>query len=172
VTEQQKTNSISPSPDLQISWHSLSSDEVLQKLDTTLTTGLSTAEVEARRAKYGSNQLLEAPRPGFLKMVFDQLKSFVIILLIVAAIVSAVVGEYIEAAAIIAIVLLNAILGVVQESRAEQALAALKKLASPEAQVLRDGTRVSVQAPELVPGDVVFLRLGILFRLTFAWSKR
>ena len=146
--------------DIQVHWHALSQEEVLVQLDTRLQDGLSSSEVENRRKQYGFNQLQEAPRPGFLRMVLDQLKSFVVILLIVASVISAVMGEYVEAAAIIAIVVLNAILGVVQESRAEQALAALKKLASPEAQVLRGGKRISVPAPQLVPGDVIFLEAG------------
>jgi Ca2+-transporting ATPase len=146
--------------DLQISWHALSQDEVIDKLQTPLPSGLSTEEVTRRQAEHGLNQLAEAPRPGFFAKLFDQLKGFVVILLIVASIISAVLGDIIEASAIMAIVVLNAILGVVQESRAEQALAALKKLAAPEAQVLRDGKRVSVPAPQLVPGDVVFLEAG------------
>ena len=77
-----------------------------------------------------------------------------------AAVISALLGEYVDATAIIAIVVLNAVLGVIQESRAEQALAALKKLSSPEAQVLRDGHRVAVPASDLVPGDIVFLEAG------------
>lgn len=145
---------------IQVSWHALSQDEVFSSLDTQVHSGLSTEEVARRQEKYGPNQLREAPRPGFLKMVFDQLKGFVIIILIVAAAVSAVMGEWIEAGAILAIVILNAVLGVIQESKAEEALAALKKLAAPEAQVLRDGRRVSVPAPQLVPGDVVFLEAG------------
>jgi Ca2+-transporting ATPase len=146
--------------DLQISWHALSQDEVIDKLQTPLLNGLSTEEVTRRQVEHGLNQLAEAPRPGFFSKLFDQLKGFVVILLIVASVISAVLGDYIEASAIMAIVVLNAILGVVQESRAEQALAALKKLAAPEAQVLRDGKRVSVPAPQLVPGDVVFLEAG------------
>ena len=145
---------------LQISWHSLSNEEVIQSLDTQILTGLTASDVEKRQVLYGLNQLKEAPRPGFLKMVFEQLKGFVILILIVASIVSAVVGEFVEAGAILAIVILNAVLGVIQESRAEEALAALKKLAAPEAQVMRDGSRVAVPAPQLVPGDIVFLEAG------------
>ena len=97
----------------------------------------------ARRLKqYGPNQLDEKPRPTFFQLVLDQLRNFVVILLIVAALISAVLGEWVEAGAILAIVVLNAILGVVQESRAEEALAALKKMAAPEAQSVRDGHRV------------------------------
>ncbi len=145
---------------VQVSWHSLNNEEVLRSLDTHLDRGLTTEEVQKRQAEHGFNQLQEAPRPGFIKMVLDQLKGFVILILIVASLLSAVMGEYVEAAAILAIVILNAVLGVVQESRAEEALAALKKLAAPEAQVMRDGRRVSVPAPQLVPGDIVFLEAG------------
>jgi Ca2+-transporting ATPase len=146
--------------DVQVSWHALSQNEVVQRLSTPLPSGLTSEEVARRQAQYGLNQLTEAPRPGFLAKLYDQLKGFVVILLIVASIISAVLGDWIEAGAIMAIVVLNAVLGVVQESRAEQALAALKKLAAPEAHVLRDGKRISVPAPQLVPGDVVFLEAG------------
>ena len=93
-------------------------------------------------------------------MLWDQLNNFVVILLIVASVISALLGDYVEAIAIMAIVVLNAVLGIIQEQRAEQALAALKKLAAPEAQVLRDGSRKLVPAYNLVPGDIVFLEAG------------
>jgi Ca2+-transporting ATPase len=143
-----------------VTWHALSAEEVLKRLETPGNTGLTTAQVEERQKKYGPNQLEEKPRATFLQLVLEQLKSFIVILLIVAAIISALLGEWIDAGAIMAIVVLNAILGVVQESRAEQALAALKKLAAPEAQVLRDGRRQSVPADQLVPGDIVLLEAG------------
>jgi len=92
--------------------------------------------------------------------VIAQLKSFVVILLIVASIISAILGEWVDASAIMMIVVLNAILGVVQESRAEEALAALKKMAAPDSQVLRDGKRITVPSSNLVPGDIVFLEAG------------
>ncbi|MGV8026118.1 MAG: cation-translocating P-type ATPase [Anaerolineaceae bacterium] len=146
--------------DLEIVWHSLSREEVLDRLQSPLEKGLSTQEVVARKEKYGSNELQEGKKRTFWNMVFDQLNNFVIIMLIAAAIISAFLGEIIDASAIVAIVILNTIMGVVQESRAEQALDALKKMAAPEAQVLRDGHRVSVPARELVPGDIVFLEAG------------
>ena len=146
--------------DFSVTWHALSAEEVLSSLGTQIEQGLTTEEAEKRQAQYGLNQLVEAPRTTFLKMVIDQLNNFVIILLIVAAVVSALLGEWIDAGAILAIVVLNAVLGVIQESRAEQALAALKKLAAPEAQVLRSGHRISVPARELVPGDIVYLEAG------------
>jgi Ca2+-transporting ATPase len=93
-------------------------------------------------------------------MLWAQINSFVIYMLLGAALISALLGDTIEAGAIMAIVVLNAIMGIIQESRAEAALDALKKLAAPEASVLRDGHRVSVPAAELVPGDIVFLEAG------------
>ena len=146
--------------DVTIKWHSMSADEVVQKLGTRQRLGLTSEEAALRLERYGRNELKEKPRPTFLKMVIDQLNNFVVILLIVASVVSAVLGDYIEAGAILLIVILNSVLGVIQESRAEEALAALKKLASPEAQALRDGRRVSLPASQLVPGDIVFLEAG------------
>lgn len=140
-------------------WHALSADEVLKHLEVH-EEGLTTAEAEARLSHYGPNQLREAPRPGFLALLWDQLNNFVVILLIVASIISALLGDYVEAGAIMAIVVLNSVLGIIQEQRAEQALAALQKLAAPDAQVIRDGSRKSVPAYNLVPGDIVFLEAG------------
>ncbi|MEN6408171.1 MAG: cation-translocating P-type ATPase [Anaerolineaceae bacterium] len=145
---------------ISVTWHALSAEDVLKELKTPEQTGLSSAEVAERQQKFGSNELREAPRPSFFQLVIEQLKSLVIILLIVASVVSALLGETVDAIVIISIVILNAVLGVIQESRAEEALAALKKLAAPEAQVLRDGHRVSVPARELVPGDMIFLEAG------------
>jgi Ca2+-transporting ATPase len=141
-------------------WHTLEAEEVLNKLNTVAAHGLSTAEVESRMQAYGPNQLTEAPPTSFWQMLWEQFNNFVVILLIVAAIVSAALGDFIEAGAIMAIVILNAGLGVIQEQRAEQALAALRRLASPEAHVLRDGTRQTIPAHQLVPGDVVILEAG------------
>ncbi len=146
--------------DLSVTWHALSADETLERLNTPETEGLTTAEAERRIKEVGPNQLQEKPRRTFLQMVTEQLKNFVIILLIAAAILSAVLGEYIDAGAILAIVLLNTILGVVQESRAEEALAALQRMAAPESQVLRDGKRVTIPGTRLVPGDIVFMEAG------------
>jgi Ca2+-transporting ATPase len=140
-------------------WHALRAKDVLRHLEVH-EQGLSSAEAEKRLGEYGPNQLHEAPRPGFLAMLWDQLNNFVVILLIVASVISALLGDYVEAAAIMAIVVLNAVLGIVQEQRAEQALAALKKLAAPDAQVMRDGVRRSVPAYNLVPGDIVYLEAG------------
>ena len=141
-------------------WHAMGVDDVILHLASHEELGLTGAEAAQRLAQYGPNELQERPRPSFMQLVLAQLNNFVIILLIVAAVISALLGDWVEAGAILLIVVLNAILGVVQESRAEQALAALKKMASPEAQVLRDGVHRSVPASELVPGDLVLLEAG------------
>ena len=146
--------------DIVVSWHAMSPTQVLEKLETAEEKGLTSQEAAARLEKYGLNQLQEKPRPTFLAMVFEQLNNFIVIMLIIAAVISFLLGDTIEGAAIMAIVILNAILGVVQESRAEEALAALKRMAAPEAQVLRDGNRINLPARELVPGDIVYLEAG------------
>ncbi len=140
-------------------WHALETEKVLNHLEVH-EQGLSSDEVEKRLQQYGPNQLHEAPRAGFLALLWAQLNNFVVILLIIASVISALLGDYVEAAAIMAIVVLNAVLGIVQEQRAEQALAALKKLAAPDAQVIRNGVRSSVPSYNLVPGDIVFLEAG------------
>ena len=141
-------------------WHAIEPQDLLTQLATPAETGLSSEEASRRLDQYGTNQLEEAPRPTFLQLLIDQFNNFVVILLLVAAVISALLGEWIDSAAIMAIVLLNAILGIVQERRAEEALAALKKLAAPDAQTLRDGRRQTIPARGLVPGDIVFLEAG------------
>lgn len=141
-------------------WHNQEIEHVLAAFGTNPETGLTPEEAKARLARYGRNELAEKPRPGFFKMLLDQFNNFVVILLIVAAVISLLLGDVLEAGAIMAIVILNAVLGVVQESKAEQALAALKKMAAPEAQVLRGGHRITIPAGEVVPGDIVFLEAG------------
>jgi Ca2+-transporting ATPase len=155
----------------QDNWHALPPEDILQQLATPPDTGLSSEAAAQRLTDYGPNQLTEAPRPGFLSLLWDQLNNFLVLMLIVAALISGIIGwtefaksgetaEFIDAGAILAIVVLNSILGIVQEKRAEEALAALKKLAAPDAQVLRDGKRQTIPARLLVPGDVVFLEAG------------
>jgi Ca2+-transporting ATPase len=141
-------------------WHALEVSDVLPALGSSPERGLTSDEAARRLARYGHNELTEKPRPGFWKMLLGQLSSFIVIVLIVAGVISAILGDYIEAGAILAIVALNAILGVIQERRAEEALAALRRMAAPEAQVIRDGHRISVPARELVPGDLVILEAG------------
>ena len=160
MSEEKKPIEENKSKEVSISWHSMTSTDVLQKLETPEEMGLSDAEIKARKEKYGPNALTEAPSASFWELLWGQINSFVIYMLLSAAIISALLGDYLEAIAIMAIVILNAVMGIIQENRAEAALAALKKLAAPEAAVLRGGHRVSIPAPELVPGDIVFLEAG------------
>jgi len=152
-------------------WHTLSATEAATALGTDLQRGLAEGEVYKRQAQFGPNELQEAARRSFWRMLLDQFNQFLILILIVAAVVSALIGwrefartgsttEFIDAAAIMTIVILNAIMGVVQEGRAEEALAALKKMTAPNARVLRDGHLFTVPSLELVPGDVVILETG------------
>ncbi len=141
-------------------WHALSSEEVREILKTDPEAGLSSAEAKRRLEKYGYNELEEKPPISFWERLLEQLRNFVVIILIVAAIVSALMGEWVETIAILAIVVLNSAIGVIQESKAEEALAALKKMSAPEANVIRDGHRVTIPARELVPGDIVVLDAG------------
>lgn len=156
--DQEQSGSISNQIDYP--WHMLSGEDVTGHLTVNRDQGLSEGEAEKRQETYGKNELQEAPPVSIWSMIYDQFANFVVILLIVASGISAALGEWVEAAAIMTIVLLNAVLGVVQERRAEEALAALKKMASPDANVLREGHRKSIPSREVVPGDVVFLEAG------------
>ncbi len=149
-----------PESQPQESWHALTSEQIIRQLATPPETGLTSEEAARRLESYGPNQLTEAPGITFWQMLLDQFNNFVVIMLIIAAVISALFGDWIEAAAILMIVILNATLGVVQERRAEQALAALKKLAAPDAKVMRDGERKSIPSAQLVPGDIVLLEAG------------
>ncbi len=144
----------------QVAWHARSVEATLKELETDPQHGLTTEEARRRLSRFGLNELKERPRPSFWQMLLDQFNNFLVLILIAAALISLVLGEMEEAIAIIAIVLLNATLGVIQERRAEEALAALKKMAAPDAHVLRDGHRITIPARELVPGDIVFMEAG------------
>jgi Ca2+-transporting ATPase len=159
MAESKNPETLDSDLDIKISWHDKDLDDVLVRLGTP-PQGLSSDQVARRLQRFGRNELKEQPRTSFFELVLAQLNNFIVILLIVASLVSALLGDWIEAGVIMLIVVLNAVLGVVQESRAEEALAALKKMASPESHVLRNGQRVTVPASELVPGDVVFLETG------------
>jgi Ca2+-transporting ATPase len=160
MSDETTTKESKQAQDISISWHTMSGTDVLQELETPIEEGLSTEEVKKRQQKYGFNELTEAPPTTFWEMLWAQINNFVIYMLLGAAIISALLGDFTEAIAIMAIVILNAIMGIIQESRAEAALKALKKLAAPEASVLRNGSRVTVPASQLVPGDIVFLEAG------------
>lgn len=141
-------------------WHTLSVDEVAQRLETNPQSGLSAAQVAERMADHGPNALQEKRRRSPWRMLLDQFTEFMILVLIVAAIISGFVGDVGDTIFIIVIVILNAVVGFVQEFRAERAMAALKRMSEASAHVLRDGQVETVNATELVPGDVVLLEAG------------
>jgi Ca2+-transporting ATPase len=143
-----------------IPWHQLRIGHVIGQLKTDLVTGLSAAEIESRAKKYGPNELAEAPPQHWWLKLLNQLNQLVIWILIAATILSAVLGDWLEAGAILAIIVLNALLGFFQEHKADKALSSLKKLSSPVARVIRDGSLRSVAAATLVPGDVIELEAG------------
>lgn len=145
-------------------WHALDIDEALAELNAQ-SAGLSASEAERRLAEYGTNELKETGGRSRLQILLDQFADVMLLMLIGVAIVAAVLdiraGTFPkDAIAISAIVLLNAVLGYLQESRAEEALAGLKVLSAPNVQVMRDDHRQQIPAKELVPGDIVLLEAG------------
>ena len=143
-------------------WYQLEAAQVVEALDTNASTGLSHQDVMHRRSQQGSNKLVESALKSPWLMLWEQLTGATMLLLLVAAIVSIALGDYKDTAAILAIVVLNALIGVNQEYRAGKAIAALKKLAVPTVRVCRDGQWQEISAHELVPGDLVNLVAGNL----------
>ncbi|MEW6046212.1 MAG: cation-translocating P-type ATPase [Bacillota bacterium] len=141
-------------------WHALPAEEVCRRLGTDPGRGLSSAVASARLQELGPNRLPEVPGRTVWAMFIDQIREPLVLILIAAAGISVALGEFTDAAAILAIVVLNAVLGVTQESRAEHALAALRELMHPTARVVRDGRLIEIAAAELVPGDVVLIEAG------------
>jgi Ca2+-transporting ATPase len=140
-------------------WHRIDPQEVTERLQSS-TNGLTPEEARKRLERFGPNELIEKKRKSLGMMFLDQFKDFMILVLIAAAVVAGIVGEPSDTIAIAVIVLLNAVLGFVQEYRAEKAMAALKKMAAPTATVIREGKPETVAADRLVPGDLVILEAG------------
>jgi Ca2+-transporting ATPase len=140
-------------------WHRVEPRDVIDDLKTSLR-GISYEEAAKRRLEHGPNQLEEKKKKTPFMMFLDQFRNFMILVLIAAAIVSGLIGEAVDTIAIIAIVVLNAVIGFVQEHRAERAMAALRKMSAPTARVFRDGGTVEKPASDLVPGDIVILEAG------------
>ena len=141
-------------------WFNKSISAVLKELDVNLTTGLSESEVIQRREKYGLNELVTKEPKTLLKIFLSQLNNIMIYILIAAALISGFIGEISDAVIIGIVILINAVVGVIQESKAEKALDALKKLSTPKALVKREGALKEVPSQELVPGDVVIIDAG------------
>ena len=141
-------------------WHRVSASEATRRLDVDPVTGLSSAEAIARQQHYGPNRLKETPPRSRWLLLADQFKGVLILVLIGAAILAAIIGDLTDAVVILTVVLINAFLGFSQEQRAEQSIAALKKMLAPTAEVRRDGKTLALSAEELVPGDIVLLGSG------------
>ena len=146
-------------------WYNKTAEEAVEELDSNKEKGLSEAEIEERKQKYGLNQLAEAKKKSLFIKFLEQFKDFMIIVLIIAAIISGVVGQLqgegiTDSIIILIVVIVNAIIGVAQENKAEKSLDALKKLSSYSAKVIRDGKLIVVPSKELVPGDIVELETG------------
>jgi P-type Ca2+ transporter type 2C len=141
-------------------WFNKNLEEVVENLNVNTNNGLDEEEAKKRQEEHGLNELEEQEGRSLLSMIAGQFKDFLIIVLLAAALVSGFVGELKDAILIVAIVIVNAIMGVVQENKAEQSLAALKKLSTPTAKVIRDGSTQEIPAQELVPGDIILLDAG------------
>jgi P-type Ca2+ transporter type 2C len=142
------------------SWHWLSAEEAAARLGVQPGEGPTRLEAAARQQQFGANELPTLGGRTLWGMVREQFRDIVIWVLLVAMVVSAASGELLDASVIIAIVILNAVLGVLQEWKAEQSLAALQRLSTPMAQVVRDGERVEVPVRDVVPGDLLLLEAG------------
>lgn len=143
-------------------WHKRSVQDVLNEQATSVEAGLAHDEVALRSVAYGANRLEEANRRGPWRTLISQFSDFMVLVLIAAAVIAITLGEPHDAIAILAIVVLNGLLGFFQDYRAEQAMQALQALAAPHARVRRAGKILTVPAFDLVPGDIVFLEQGVI----------
>lgn len=144
---------------ISMQWHQKEADQIAADLKTSFQ-GISHAEAQKRLHQYGRNELREKKRKTSFVMFFEHFKNFLVIILIFAAVIAGIIGELVNALVIISIVILNAVIGFIQERRGEEAMAALKKMAAPFSTVLRDGFPVSIPSAAIVPGDVVLLEAG------------
>ena len=148
-------------------WETLRKEEVLQKLKTDLKIGLAYEEIQIRKQKYGTNKLEEKKKETLLVKFVKQFNDFMIIILIIASALSALISyfqgenDYVDSIIIIAIVVFNALMGVIQEAKAEKSIEALKEMTPPKAKVIRNGNIQEINAEDLVPGDIIELEAGI-----------
>ncbi len=160
--------------DSEMNWYEMRANEVEERTNTNVKVGLSEQEAEGRLKKLGPNELQEAKRPSAIVVFLSQFKDFMVLVLFGATIISAFLGEYIDAIAIVAIVIINGILGFFQERKAEKSLEALKELAAPQVIVLRNGKWIKAPSKALVLGDVIKFssgdRIGADIRLIEASS--
>ena len=147
-------------------WQTLRKEEVLRQLGTDEKQGLTEKEVQERQEKYGKNKLEEKKKESFIVKFIKQFNDFMIIILIIASIISAVVSkmqgenDYVDSIIIIGIVVFNALMGVIQEAKAEKSIEALKQMTPQLAKTIRSGKTVEINAEELVKGDIIILDAG------------
>ncbi|WP_282941715.1 calcium-translocating P-type ATPase, SERCA-type [Paenibacillus sp. RC67] len=141
-------------------WYQLTAEEILQMQQIEPSQGLSSEEVERRLKENGHNELSEGKKISPIALFLNQFKDFMVLVLMGATLISGLLGEYLDAITIVAIIIMNGILGFIQEFRAERSLRALKELSAPNAKVLRGGLIEQVPAKELVPGDMVVMESG------------
>ncbi|MGE5557027.1 MAG: cation-translocating P-type ATPase [Bacillota bacterium] len=141
-------------------FHLMTPLETAETLGTSLLEGLTSGEAAERLKKYGPNVLKDAPKRSFAQKIADQLKETLVIILILSAMISVFLGEFTDSIAILVIVAINAILGVIQEEKAERSLDGLKKITSLSARVIRNGEVMEIPASEIVPGDLIILESG------------
>lgn len=141
------------------SWHAENVQQVFESIETKAN-GLAEEEATIRLAKHGTNRLPEAKSRGPLMRFFYQFHNVLIYVLIAASAVTAMLGHWVDAAVILGVVLINAVIGFIQEGKAENALRAIRQMLSPSAMVMRDGRQMTIRSEKLVPGDIVLLQTG------------
>ena len=146
-------------------WFSKSGEDVAKFFETDMIKGLSAEQVEEKRSVYGTNEIVSKNKKSIAKMILEQFQDFMIIILIIAAVISGVVGQsngegFTDSIIILVIVILNAVIGVIQELKAQKSLESLKNLSAPHSKVIRDGKLQDLESKYLVPGDIVVLETG------------
>ena len=146
-------------------WFSKSGEDVAKFFETDMIKGLSSEQVEEKRSVYGTNEIVSKNKKSIAKMILEQFQDFMIIILIIAAVISGIVGQsngegFTDSIIILVIVILNAVIGVIQELKAQKSLESLKNLSAPHSKVIRDGKLQDLESKYLVPGDIVVLETG------------
>ena len=141
-------------------WHAMPSDEVLKRLATSVENGLDTAEASARLQKFGPNRLPEGKKRGLFARFLSQFNNILVYVLLGAGFTKLMLNLWVDAAIIFGVIILNALLGFVQEGKAEKALDSIRNMLSAEARTVREGEARMITAEQLVPGDVVLLEFG------------
>ncbi len=140
-------------------WHGMSTDEVLKHLDSSVS-GLNSEAATRRLEEYGPNRLPETKQRSALMRLLAQFHNVLIYVLLAAALVTFILQHWVDTAVIVGVVVVNALIGFVQEGKAEDALAAIRQMLSPKTMVIREGRRITIDAGDIVPGDIMPLQAG------------